>query len=235
MILNLIMIKNFVWGHWKTLLPSFLFICAIIYHINYRPDTIIKPYIIDPNTKPQVLKGGGKADVKVSTPSTKTPIEVGFSKVYLNDTINKILKVKNNEIKSINKINSTFVDSLKLVKQDLDESNRVVKYYESRDNKGNVVGSGKTTDGGNMVYKGNIELTSVVKLGKTVDTLKFYDPTGRFTVNKSLEYNYLVEPKKVKKKITMSVQVGAGVVMPNFKVSNATLGGYGGVGASYNF
>jgi len=228
------MVRKFVWGNWKWVLPTFLFIGALLYHYNYKPETIIKPVIVDPNTTKVKLKDGGGVQIKVSTPDTKTPYEAGFSKAYINDTITKILKIKEKDIKSINKINATFIDSLKLVKEERDESNRMVRYYESRDNKGNIVGNGKVTDGSDMVYKGNVNLTSVVKSGK-VDSLKFYDPTGRFTVNNSREFNYALEPKKIKRKLTFSAQTGTGVVVPNFETKKASLGYYAGFGLSYNF
>lgn len=221
--------------HWKTLLPYFIIILILVHQCLNKPDASIIPQIIDPNTTNKILKNGaGSVQTKVFTPETKTPEQSGFSKEFVNDTINKILKIKDKEIKSINKIKATYVDTLKYVKEELDESNRMVKYYESRDSKGIVTGSGKVTDGNAMVYKGNVNLTSIVKKGK-VDSIKFYDPTGRFTVNESKEFNYAVEPKTVKKKITFSAQVGTGIVVPNFDMKKAAIGYYGGVGISYNF
>ena len=60
--------------------------------------------IINPQTKERVLPNGQVSQVKVNTPSTKTPMDAGFSQEYVNDTIKKILKVKQKEILALNQI-----------------------------------------------------------------------------------------------------------------------------------
>lgn len=195
------------------------------------------PIIINPNTVERPLPNGQVSQVKVNTPSTKTPQEAGFSKKYINDTIKKILKVKEKEILALNKIKGTYRDSLIFTKQELNSNKELVKYYESKDKKGNVIGTVKLIDSTQAIYNANITLTTVVKKGKKADSLIFYDPTQRITINESTEFRYVVK-KPSKLKIGISVGVGYVVPLkqgfkPNFNKSN--LGYFIGPSLQYNF
>ncbi len=200
-------------------------------------DEVSNPVIVSPITTERVLSNGQVSQVKVSTPNTKTPQEAGFSKKYINDTIKKILKVKEKEILALNKIKGTYRDSLIFTKQELNSNKELVKYYESKDKKGNVIGTVKLIDSTQVIYNGNITLTTVVKKGKKADSLIFYDPTQRITINESTEFKYVVKkPSKLK----IGVSVGVGYVVPlkqgfkpNFNKSN--LGYFIGPSLQYNF
>ena len=200
-------------------------------------DEVSNPVIVSPITTERVLPNGQVSQVKVNTPNTKTPQEAGFSKKYINDTIKKILKVKEKEILALNKIKGTYRDSLIFTKQELDSNKKLVKYYESKDKKGNVIGTVKLIDSAQVIYNGNITLTTVVKKGKKADSLIFYDPTQRITINESTEFKYVVKkPSKLK----IGVSVGVGYVVPlkqgfkpNFNKSN--LGYFIGPSLQYNF
>ena len=187
--------------------------------------------IINPQTKERVLPNGQVSQVKVNTPNTKTPQEAGFSKKYINDTIKKILKVKEKEILTINQIKGQYKDSLNFVKEELDSNQRLVKYYESKDKSGNITGTVKIIND-TVFYKGNISLTTVLKKGKKADSLIFYDPSQRVTINESKEYSVKI-PKKTK--INISTQIGVGAVIPEFKKDKITYGGYAGIGVSIKF
>lgn len=187
--------------------------------------------IINPQTKERVLHNGQVSQVKVNTPSVDNPTDAGFTKKYINDTIKKILKVKEKEILSINKIKGQYKDSLNFVKEELDSNQRLIKYYESKDKSGNITGTVKIIND-TVFYKGNISLTTVLKKGKKADSLIFYDPIQRVTINESKEYSVKI-PKKTK--INISTQIGVGAVIPEFKKNKITYGGYAGVGISIKF
>ena len=174
-------------------------------------DEVSNPVIVNPTTIERVLPNGQVSQVKVNTPPTKTPIDAGFSKEYVNDTIRKILKVKQKEILALNQIKGTYKDSLQFVRQELDSNKNLIKYYESKDKDGKVIGIAKVSDSSGIKYNANISLTTVVKKGKKTDSLIFYDPTQRITINESKEFRYLVKkPSKLK----VGISVGVGLVVP---------------------
>ena len=169
------------------------------------------PVIVSPITTERVLPNGQVSQVKVSTPPTKTPMDAGFSKEYVNDTIRKILKVKQKEILALNQIKGTYRDSLKFVRQELDSNKNLIKYYESKDKDGKIIGTAKVSDSLGLKYNANISLTTVIKKGKKADSLIFYDPTQRITINESKEFRYLVKkPNRLK----VGISVGVGLVVP---------------------
>lgn len=187
--------------------------------------------IINPQTKERVLHNGQVSQVKVNTPSVDNPTDAGFTKKYINDTIKKILKVKEKEILAINKIKGQYKDSLIFTKEELDSNKKLIKYYESKDKSGNITGTVKIINN-TVFYKGNISLTTVLKKGKKADSLIFYDPNQRVTINESKEYSVKI-PKKTK--INISTQIGVGAVIPEFKKDKITYGGYAGIGVSIKF
>lgn len=202
-----------------------------------RDTSNTNPVIVSPITTERVLPNGQVSQVKVSTPPTKTPIDAGFSKQYLNDTIKKILKVKQKEIVALNQIKGTYKDSLQFVKQELDSNKNLVKYYESKDKNGKVIGTAKVTDSAGLKYNADISLTTVIKKGKKADSLIFYDPTQRITINESKEFRYLVKkPNRLK----VGISVGVGLVVPVKQVykpdlSKSNLGYFIGSSTSYTF
>lgn len=211
------------------------------YTSTYNPP-ITQPVIVSPITSIKTLPNGQQAQKKVATPPSSNPIEAGFTKEYVRDTIAKILGVKEKEIKAINNVKGTYKDSLKLIKTELNEQKKVTNYYQSKDKNGNVVGNAKSTEDGTLVYKGNINLTNVIKKGnKSIpDSLIFYDPTERVTINESREFSYAI-PKTPRKKIRLSPVVGIGVVAP-FKFKNGKpqlqdvdVGIFGGLALSFDF
>ena len=174
-------------------------------------DEVSNPVIVNPTTTERVLSNGQVSQVKVNTPPTKTPIDAGFSKEYVNDTIRKILKVKQKEILALNQIKGTYRDSLKFVRQELDSNKNLIKYYESKDKDGKIIGTAKVSDSLGLKYNANISLTTVIKKGKKADSLIFYDPTQRITINESKEFRYLVKkPNRLK----VGISVGVGLVVP---------------------
>lgn len=174
-------------------------------------DEVSNPVIVNPTTTERVLPNGQVSQVKVNTPPTKTPIDAGFSKEYVNDTIRKILKVKQKEILALNQIKGTYRDSLKFVRQELDSNKNLIKYYESKDKDGKIIGTAKVSDSLGLKYNANISLTTVIKKGKKADSLIFYDPTQRITINESKEFRYLVKkPNRLK----VGISVGVGLVVP---------------------
>ena len=174
-------------------------------------DEVSNPVIVNPTTTERVLPNGQVSQVKVNTLPTKTPMDAGFSKEYVNDTIRKILKVKQKEILTLNQIKGTYRDSLKFVRQELDSNKNLIKYYESKDSNGNVIGTAKVSDSLGLKYNANISLTTVIKKGKKADSLIFYDPTQRITINESKEFRYLVKkPNRLK----VGISVGVGLVIP---------------------
>ena len=174
-------------------------------------DEVSNPVIVSPITTERVLSNGQVSQVKVNTPPTKTPMDAGFSKEYVNDTIRKILKVKQKEILALNQIKGTYRDSLKFVRQELDSNKNLIKYYESKDKDGKIIGTAKVSDSLGLKYNANISLTTVVKKGKKADSLIFYDPTQRITINESKEFRYLVKkPSRLK----VGISVGVGLVVP---------------------
>ena len=187
--------------------------------------------IINPQTKERVLPNGQVSQVKVNTPSVDNPTDAGFTKKYINDTIKKILKVKEKEILTINQIKGQYKDSLNFIKEELDSNKRLIKYYESKDKSGNTIGTVKIIND-TIFYKGNISLTTVLKKGKRADSLIFYDPNQRVTINESKEYSVKI-PKRTK--INISTQIGVGAVIPEFKKDKITYGGYAGIGMSIKF
>ena len=200
-------------------------------------DEVSNPVIVNPTTTERVLPNGQVSQVKVNTLPTKTPMDVGFSKEYVNDTIRKILRVKQKEILALNQIKGTYKDSLQFVRQELDSNKNIVKYYESKDKDGKIVGTAKVSDSSGIKYNANISLTTVIKKGKKADSLIFYDPTQRITINESKEFRYVVK-KPSKLKIGISVGIGYVVPLkqgfkPNFNKSN--LGYFIGPSLQYNF
>ena len=174
-------------------------------------DEVSNPVIVSPITTERVLSNGQVSQVKVNTLPTKTPIDAGFSKEYVNDTIRKILKVKQKEILALNQIKGTYRDSLKFVRQELDSNKNLIKYYESKDKDGKIIGTAKVSDSLGLKYNANISLTTVIKKGKKADSLIFYDPTQRITINESKEFRYLVKkPNRLK----VGISVGVGLVVP---------------------
>ena len=176
-----------------------------------RDTSNTNPVIVSPITTERVLPNGQVSQVKVSTPPTKTLIDAGFSKQYLNDTIKKILKVRQREILALNQVKGTYKDSLTFFKQELDSNKRLVRYYQSKDSNGNVIGTAKLIDTTVIDYKANISLTTVIKKGKKADSLIFYDPTQKITINQSKEFKYLIKkPSKLK----VGISTGVGLVIP---------------------
>ena len=174
-------------------------------------DEVSNPVIVNPITTERVLPNGQVSQVKVNTPPTKTPMDAGFSKEYVNDTIKKILKVKQKEILALNQIKGTYRDSLQFVRQELDSNKNLIKYYESKDKDGKIIGTAKVSDSLGLKYNANISLTTVIKKGKKADSLIFYDPIQRITINESKEFRYLVKkPNRLK----VGISVGVGLVVP---------------------
>ena len=200
-------------------------------------DEVSNPVIVSPITTERVLPNGQVSQIKVSTPPTKTPIDAGFSKQYLNDTIRKILKVKQKEILALNQIKGTYQDSLHFVRQELDSNKNLIKYYESKDKDGKIVGTAKVSDSLGLKYNANISLTTVIKKGRKADSLIFYDPTQRITINESKEFRYLVKkPSKLK----IGISVGVGFVIPVKEVykpdlSKSNFGYFIGPSINYTF
>ena len=244
--IQILKIKKWIQNNWLSISLVVLLLIMLSYHFNktYNPPLTQIVYV-DPFTKNNTAKNGDNIQSKVTSSNTDSPKEVGFSEEFLNDTIQAIVGIKESEIKQINKVAGTYKDSLQLVKEELDDKNQKIKYYESKDSKGRIVGNAKSTEGGSLVYKGDIDLTTIVKKGEIdkkgkiiiPDKIFFYDPTQRVTINKSNEYSaeLPVQTVKVKKRITFSTQIGTGVVIPEFKTEKMTFGGYGGVGVSINF
>ena len=197
----------------------------------------INPIIVSPITTERVLPNGQVSQVKVSTPPTKTPIDAGFSKQYLNDTIKKILKIRQREILALNQVKGTYKDSLTFFKQELDSSKRLVRYYQSKDSNGNVIGTAKLIDTTIIDYKANISLTTVIKKGKKADSLIFYDPSQKITINQSKEFKYLIKkPSKLK----VGISTGVGLVIPIKQVykpdlSKSNIGYFIGPSVNYTF
>ena len=174
-------------------------------------DEVSNPVIVNPITTERILPNGQVSQVKVNTPPTKTSMDAGFSKEYVNDTIKKILKVKQKEILALNQIKGTYKDSLQFVRQELDSNKNLIKYYESKDKDGKIIGTAKVSDSLGLKYNANISLTTVIKKGKKADSLIFYDPTQRITINESKEFRYLVKkPSRLK----VGISVGVGLVVP---------------------
>ena len=200
-------------------------------------DEVSNPVIINPITTERVLPNDQVSQVKVNTTPTKTPIDAGFSKEYINDTIRKILKVRQKEILALNQMKGTYKDSLKFVRQELDSNKNLVKYYESKDKDGKIIGTAKVSDSLGLKYNANISLTTVIKKGKKADSLIFYDPTQRITINESKEFRYLVKkPSKLK----IGISVGVGFVIPVKEVykpdlSKSNFGYFIGPSINYTF
>ena len=174
-------------------------------------DEVSNPVIVNPITTERILPNGQVSQVKVNTPPTKTPMDAGFSKEYVNDTIRKILRVKQKEILALNQMKGTYKDSLQFVRQELDSNKNLIKYYESKDKDGKIIGTAKVSDSLGLKYNANISLTTVIKKGKKADSLIFYDPTQRITINESKEFRYLVKkPNRLK----VGISVGVGLVVP---------------------
>lgn len=231
--------------NWLPVILSILLIGVLTFHYfgTYNPPIVQPAMVINPKTETKELVNGQIADIKASMSQTNSPQMAGFSEAYIKDTIGKILGVKQKEILAINRVTGSYVDSLQYVKEELDEQKRLTKFYQSKDSKGNVVGNGKVTDGGPMVYQGNTSITSVLKKGEfdkrghrlTPDSLVFYDPNQKFKINESWEYSVIVPEKTKKQKITISAQAGVGVVAPKFDIKQSAPGYYIGAGLSYNF
>ena len=195
------------------------------------------PVIVSPITTERVLPNEQVSQIKVSTPPTKTPIDAGFSKQYLNDTIKKILKIRQREILALNQVKGTYKDSLTFFKQELDSNKRLVRYYQSKDSNGNVIGTAKLIDITVIDYKANISLTTVIKKGKKADSLIFYDPSQKITINQSKEFKYLIKkPSKLK----VGISTGVGLVIPIKQVykpdlSKSNIGYFIGPSVNYTF
>ena len=200
-------------------------------------DEVSNPVIVNPITTERVLPNGQVSQVKVNTPPTKTLLDAGFSKEYINDTIKKILRIKQKEILALNQIKGTYKDSLQFVRQELDSNKNIVKYYESKDKDGKIIGIAKVSDSLGLKYNASISLTTVIKKGKKADSLIFYDPTQRITINESKEFRYLVKkPSKLK----VGISVGAGLVVPVKQVykpdlSKSNFGYFIGPSINYTF
>ena len=211
---------------------SILFIVLLL-NRNIDKSTII----INPQTKERVLPNSQVSQVKVNTPSTKTPMDAGFSQEYVNDTIKKILKIRQREILALNQVKGTYKDSLTFFKQELDSSKRLVRYYQSKDSNGNVIGTAKLIDTTVIDYKANISLTTVIKKGKKADSLIFYDPSQKITINQSKEFKYLIKkPSKLK----VGISTGVGLVIPIKQVykpdlSKSNIGYFIGPSVNYTF
>lgn len=211
---------------------SILFIVLLL-NRNIEKSTVI----LNPQTKERVLPNGQVSQIKVNTPSVDNPTDAGFSKKYINDTIKKILKVKEKEILALNKIKGTYRDSLIFTKQELNSNKELVKYYESKDKKGNVIGTVKLIDSTQAIYNANITLTTVVKKGKKADSLIFYDPSQKITINQSKEFKYLIKkPSKLK----VGISTGVGLVIPIKQVykpdlSKSNIGYFIGPSVNYTF
>lgn len=234
----MISVIQFIRKNWLSISLSILLIGLVSFHYfeTYNPP-ITQAVIVSPVTKNKKLINGQTAQTKVSTPESNNPYESGFSEGFVKDTIGKILGIKEKEILSINQIKGSYKDSLQLFKKELNEQKKLTKYYQSKDRNGNVISTATTTEDGPLVYKGDISLASIIKKGnkKSPDSLIFYDPTQRVTIENSLEYKYAIPAKIKKQKLTFSAQAGAGLVIPKFDSKNLTYGYYGGVGISYNF
>ena len=195
------------------------------------------PVIVSPITTERVLPNEQVSQIKVSTPPTKTPIDAGFSKQYLNDTIKKILKIRQREILALNQVKGTYKDSLTFFKQELDSNKRLVRYYQSKDSNGNVISTAKLIDITVIDYKANISLTTVIKKGKKADSLIFYDPSQKITINQSKEFKYLIKkPSKLK----VGISTGVGLVIPIKQVykpdlSKSNIGYFIGPSVNYTF
>lgn len=195
-----------------------------------------KPIIIfPPKTEIKKLSNGDSISIKPHNSSTLTPMESGFTKEFLRDTIDKLLRIKSKDLKQLNVMNGIYKDSLKFYKEEMNDKNEKVKIFNSRDKKGNVNSTVKIFQDSTMVYKGNVSIITAIKKGKDIDTIIFYDPSQHITINNSREFTYITKPKEVKKKFTFSVQVGTGLVFPEFDRTKVNWGGYVGVGISYNF
>ena len=219
------------------ILIMLLFVSILFIVLLLNRDIEKSTVIINPQTKERVLPNGHVSQVKVNTPSVDNPTDAGFTKKYINDTIKKILKVKQKEILALNQIKGTYRDSLKFVRQELDSNKNLIKYYESKDKDGKIIGTAKVSDSLGLKYNANISLTTVIKKGKKADSLIFYDPTQRITINESTEFRYVVKkPSKLK----IGISVGVGYVIPlkqgfkpNFNKSN--LGYFIGPSVNYTF
>lgn len=238
-ILKLKMFWDWVKKNKTSIIPSILLVGMILFHFLYTINPPLnEPFIIAPATKEIILSNGQKAQQKVFTPPVSSPEIAGFSEEFVNDTINKIVGIKNKQILAINRINGKYADTLKYVREELDKEQRKVVYYESKNANGRVIGSGKVVDGGELAYSADLDLVSVVKKSSNKnerDSLVFYDPDQRFTVKGSKEYKYAIPEKTVIKRISFGLSAGAGIVVPNFKPEKSTFGGYVGVSVTYNF
>ncbi len=229
--------------NWVSLSLVVLMMGMVGYHYfgTYNPP-ITQPVIITPKTTAKTLDNGQKAQVKVNTPETELPGNAGFSEEFVRDTVGKVLGIKQKEILAINQIKGKYQDSLQLFKTELNEQKKLTKYYQSKDRSGNVIGTAQATDDGPLVYKGNINLISAVKKGtkKTPDSLLFYDPTERVTINESREFKYAI-PEKKRNRFKIAPAIGIGVVAPvqvnngKVKVNDVGLGIFGGISVAYTF
>lgn len=228
--------------HWISVGLVILMIGMIAYHYfgTYNPP--ITQAVIIPKTTNVKLDNGQQAQIKANTPETELPGQAGFSEQFIRDTVGKVMGIKQKELIALNQVKGKYQDSLQLYKSELNEQKKLTRYYQSKDRDGNVIGTAQTTDDGPLVYKGNINLISAVKKGtkKTPDSLLFYDPTERVTINESKEFRFAI-PNVKKRKLKVSPTIGIGVVAPvNIKdskvnVKDVGLGFFGGVGVSYTF
>ena len=188
------------------LIITLITIIILLLGVIFLKEERVKTVIVNTKTTERVLKNGQKSTVKVFTPEVKKPEEVGFSKKFVKDTINKIVGVKEKQIKELKHYTGTYKDSLRFIREELDENKKLVKYYESLDKKSRAIVRDSIIN-----YTGDINLITVVKKGKKVDSLIFYDPNQRITINNSKEYRVL---QKKPSKIKVGISAGVGLVTP---------------------
>lgn len=216
-------------------------ISLLAYHFWFTVNPPIVQHVMRVKTVEKVLNNGQVAQIKENTKPTTKPIHSGFSKAYLEDTINKILNIKNKEILALNQIKGRYQDSLNFVRSINKENKRKIRKYQRRNKEGKVISTLKITDDTIAEYHANISLTSVVRRAsnrKERDSLIFYDPTQRITIDESREFRYAL-PKK-KSKLRLGISVGAGVVIPmkgGFKpdLENTNFGYFIGPTLTYTF
>lgn len=190
-------------------------ISLLAYHYWFTINPPIVQHVMEVKTVEKVLNNGQVAQIKESTKPTSKPIHAGFSKAYLEDTINKILGIKNKQILALNQIKGRYQDSLNFVRSINKANKSKIRKYQRRNKAGKVISTLKITDDTIAEYHADISLTSVIRKAenrKERDSLIFYDPTQRITIDESREFRYAL-PKK-RSKLQLGISVGAGVVIP---------------------
>lgn len=208
------------------LIITLITIILLLLGVIFLKEEKVKTVVVNTKTTERVLKNGQKSTIKVFTPEVKKPEEAGFSRKFVKDTINKVLGIKEKQIKELRHYTGTYKDSLRFIKEELDENKKLVKYYESQDKKSKVIIRDSIVH-----YTGDVNLITVVKKGKRVDSLIFYDPTQRITINNSKEYRVL---QKKPSKIKIGISAGVGLVTPtnNF---NPQVGYFVGPSVTFSF